>query len=143
METKTVTLLVVDDDEIDREAILRSISKERISNPVETAGDGVEALAKLRGVDGHEAVGRPVIIILDWKMPRMNGLEFLEELRADPDLRETVVFVLTTSYDESDIVDAYRNLVAGYIVKDSAGQDFINLIQFLDAYWRVVELPPG
>lgn len=140
MEPKTVTLLIVDDDEIDREAIMRSLHKERVLNPVVTAGDGVEALELLRR-DGDERIERPVIVILDWKMPRMNGLEFLEELRADPNLRETVVFVLTTSQDEEDIMNAYRNLVAGYIVKDSAGRDFINLVQLLDNYWRVVELP--
>ncbi len=140
MEPKTVTLLIVDDDEIDRESILRSLRKERVSNPVITAGDGVEALSILRR-KGDARVERPVIVILDWKMPRMNGLEFLEELRADVNLRETVVFVLTTSHDEEDIHDAYRNLVAGYIVKDSAGQDFINLVQLLDTYWRVVQLP--
>lgn len=141
MESKTVTLLVVDDDEIDREAIVRSLRKERISNPVKMAGDGVEALELLRGSLAGETVDRPVIVILDWKMPRMNGLEFLEELRADPELRETVVFVLTTSQDEADILDAYQHLVAGYIVKDSAGRDFVNVVHLLEAYWRVVELP--
>lgn len=141
METNTVTLLIVDDDDIDRESILRSLRKERITNPVLTAGDGVEALDRLRGTADVAAIGRPVIVILDWKMPRMNGLEFLQELRADDHLRNTIVFVLTTSHDEADILDAYKNLVAGYIVKDSAGRDFIDLVQMLDAYWRVVELP--
>lgn len=141
MDTRTVSLLIVDDDEIDREIMIRSLRKERISNPVSTAGDGVTALARLRGTDGEQAMERPTIVILDWKMPRMNGLEFLQELRADPFLRDTVVFVLTTSDDERDVLDAYSNLVAGYIVKDSAGPDFMKLIDLLGSYWRVVELP--
>lgn len=141
MDTKTVTLMIVDDDEIDRESIVRSFRKERLSNPVVTASDGVEALSLLRGEGDTPAIERPVIVILDWKMPRMNGLEFLEALRADADLRETIVFVLTTSQDEQDIVDAHRHLVAGYIVKDAAGRDFIDLVQMLDTYWRVVEFP--
>lgn len=141
MEAESVTLLVVDDDEVDRETIIRSLRKVKVANPVETAVNGVDALERLRGTAQKEAIPKPVIVILDWKMPKMNGLEFLQELRADPELRETLVFVLTTSSDEEDVVAAYKHLVAGYVLKETAGRDFMRLIELLDLYWRVVEVP--
>lgn len=76
-------------------------------------------------------------------MPRMNGIEFLEELRQDSDFEDSIVFVLTTSDDDQDMVAAYSNHVAGYMIKSKAGEDFIQLIGLLDHYWRVIEMPPG
>ena len=137
----TAHLLVIDDDEIDRELILRSFRKAKIGNPIVTAVDGAEGLEILRGADGRAKLPRPYIVILDWQMPRMNAQEFLDLIRADEDLRDSVIFVLTTSAAETDIAAAYNHSVTGYIVKERAGRDFINLIELLNAYWRVVELP--
>ena len=141
METQTVNLLVVDDDEVDRELIVRGLRKAKIANPVITAVDGVEGLEILRGTETTSGLDYPYIVILDWNMPRMNGAEFLEELRKDDQLKDAVVFVLTTSDSDSDIDAAYTKSVSGYIVKDRAGPDFMRLVELLDAYWRVVELP--
>ena len=141
METQTVSLLVVDDDEVDRELIVRGLRKAKIANPVITAVDGVEGLEVLRGTETTPGLDYPYIVILDWNMPRMNGAEFLEELRNDDRLKDAVVFVLTTSGSDSDIAAAYTKSVSGYIVKDRVGPDFIRLVELLDAYWRVVELP--
>ena len=135
-----VHLLLIEDDEVDAEAVQRGFRKQRISNPFTIVGNGVEALAKLRET-GAGRLPKPYMILLDINMPKMNGLEFLKELRADPELRRSVVFVLTTSNRDEDKVAAYDAHVAGYLLKSRAGEDFVNLINMLDAYWRIVEFP--
>ena len=142
MPGNTVTILLVDDDDVAAEAVERAFHRAKIANPIVRARDGVEALAMLRDKSVPPTVSRPHLILLDLKMPRMNGLTFLQELRNDPELKQTIVFVLTTSDSEKDRYDAYKHLIAGYIVKSRAGQDFMELIQLLDHYWRVVEFPP-
>jgi CheY-like chemotaxis protein len=133
-----VTILVVDDDDIDVMGIHRALQKLKIINPIIRARDGIEALALLR--DGH-SIQRPYIILLDINMPRMNGLEMLAELRADEVLSSAVVFILTTSKSDEDIFIAYQKNVAGYIVKSQVGDGFIRIMEMLNHYWRVVELP--
>ena len=142
MPDNPVTILLVEDDDVAAEAVERAFRRAKISNPIVRARDGIEALVKLRDKSVPRAVPRPDLILLDLKMPRMNGLTFLQELRNDPELKQTIVFVLTTSDSEKDRDDAYKHLIAGYIVKSRAGQDFMELIQLLDLYWRVVEFPP-
>lgn len=141
MPGRTVTVLLVEDNVIEQEAVRRAFVRERISNPIVSAVDGVEALARLRGAPGVEPVERPYLILLDLNMPRMNGLELLTELRADPELKDSIVFVLTTSRSDEDRVASYNFNVAGYIVKSDVGAGFVRLIGLLDHYWRVVELP--
>lgn len=135
-----VNVLLVEDELIMRMAIRRAFKKANIPNPIHEAVDGIEALKALRG-EGRDVVSPPYIIMLDLNLPRMNGIEFLKELRQDENLRKSVVFVLTTSHDEKDILAAYNLNVAGYIVKSNVGQDFIRLTNLLDAYWTVDELP--
>jgi len=143
-DNRTAPILVVDDDEIDRKALRRSFSKQSISNPIVEAIDGVRALEILRDTDadGAQRVS-PCLVLLDLNMPRMNGIEFLSEIRNDSRLRSSVVFVLTTSHAEQDRIDAYDRNVAGYIVKAETGGGFNHLIDLLDQYLNVVELPPG
>ena len=141
MEVNGVTLLLVEDDLVDAEAIQRAFRQQRIANPFVVVPDGVEALATLRG-QRDVTVPHPYVVLLDINMPRMNGLEFLRALRADPELSRTVVFVLTTSDREEDKVAAYENHVAGYILKSRAGEDFLEVIRLLRVYWRLVEFPP-
>ena len=141
MQVNGVTLLLVEDDLVDAEAIQRAFRQQRIANPFVIALDGVEALAALRG-EGPVQVPHPYVVLLDINMPRMNGIEFLEALRADPALKRTVVFVLTTSDREEDKIAAYDNHVAGYILKSRAGEDFLEVIKLLRVYWRLVEFPP-
>ncbi|MFG0288464.1 MAG: response regulator [Rhodopirellula sp. JB044] len=136
-----VSLMLVEDDPLDVLAMQRTLKKQRILNPLVHARDGMEALDRLRGV-GCDPLQRPYLILLDLNMPRMNGLEFLEELRDDPALRDSVVFVLTTSDTDRDIVKAYENFVAGYVLKSKAGEDLLRLLSLLDHYWRIVEFPP-
>lgn len=136
-----VSVLLVDDDDVDVMAVKRAFRKAKIANPLVVARDGLEALAMLRGEDGQEPVPRPFIIVLDLNMPRMDGFEFLSELRKDPKLRDSVVFVLTTSKADEDRAASYDMNVAGYIVKSEVGDGFLNVTQLLDSYWRVVLLP--
>ena len=81
------------------------------------------------------------LILLDLNMPRMGGIEFLEELRLDPELSRALVFVMTTSEAEEDRMRAYDRNVAGYILKHRLGQGFIEAVTMLDHFWRVVEFP--
>tara|TARA_R110002073_G_scaffold165063_11_gene321511 strand:+ start:5264 stop:5743 length:480 start_codon:yes stop_codon:yes gene_type:complete len=132
-----VTLLLVEDDDVDAMSIERGFRKQRIANDIVRARDGIEALDLLR----DDAVETPYIILLDLQMPRMNGLEFLEQLRNDPVLFNSVVFVLTTSPAEEDITASYRKYIAGYFVKDGAGDGFLNVVEMLQGYWKIVHLP--
>jgi CheY-like chemotaxis protein len=136
-----VRVLLVEDDEVDAMAVRRAFRKLEIGNPLTVACDGIEALAILRGEQGDKNVSRPMLVILDWNMPRMNGAEFLQALRSDPDLRNIVVFVMTTSDDERDRLKAYEQNIAGYIVKSNDENEFTDIIAMLRDFWCRVQLP--
>jgi CheY-like chemotaxis protein len=140
MKTKPVQILLVEDDDVDVMAVQRAFRDRRLLNPITVAKDGIEALEIMRGTDGRPAMPRPFVVLLDLKMPRMDGLELLKEIRADESLQDMIVFVLTTSKHDEDIAAAYRQQVAGYILKSNAGADFMKLVDLLDAYWKVVEM---
>ena len=134
------TLLIVDDDDIDVMSIQRSLRTLGLAYPTVVARDGIEALELLRGDNGRRRVEPPFIILLDLNMPRMDGLEFLDELRRDHELADSVVFVLTTSSAERDRRAAWRHHVAGFIPKGMADQS-IGVLQMIDRYCSVVHLP--
>jgi CheY-like chemotaxis protein len=138
---KTVHILLVEDDQIDEKAFLRAIEKLRITNPVTVARDGVEAWDILKGINGKPPLPRPNLLVLDINMPRMNGLELLERIRDDPDLHNSIVFMLTTSNDEEDKIEAFNLNVAGYMLKSDVGNSFVKAVELVDNYWRVVEFP--
>ena len=137
---RPLQILLVEDDDGDVKAIRRAFRNSRIINPIVRAADGVEALEILRG-EHESVVEEPFVVLVDLNMPRMNGHEFIAELRRDPKLTAITAFVLTTSGDRTDIERAYGHHVAGYIMKDRAGEDFIDLVSTLENYWKVVELP--
>lgn len=134
---REVSLLMIEDDDIDATALKRALQKLKLLNPIYRARDGLEGLEMLR----TGGVPEPYIILLDLNMPRMNGLEFLEELRSDASLTQTIVFVLTTSKSDEDIIAAYREHVAGYLLKQRMDDDFLQVVSLLNHYWRIVELP--
>ncbi len=134
---KVVSILLVDDDDVDAMGIERALNKMKLANPFYRARDGVEGLEMLR----EKAVDQPYMLLLDLNMPRMSGIEMLKELRSDPHLRGTVVFVLTTSDDDKDKLAAYNEHISGYIVKTKLDTGFEELMKLLDHYWRLVELP--
>lgn len=142
MSEKLVNILLVEDDDIDIMNVQRAFNKNNIANPLLVAHNGQEALDMLRGVNGQKKITpTPRIILLDINMPKMNGIEFLRELRADPELKSLSVFVMTTSNDEKDKIGAYHYNVAGYIIKPVNFEVFLNAISILDTYWKLCELP--
>ncbi|QSX40384.1 response regulator [Shewanella cyperi] len=134
---REVTIFLIDDDDVDYMAVERAMRQLKLLNPLVRARDGVAALEMLR----RGEIAGAFIILLDLNMPRMNGLEFLRELRHAPDLASAVVFVLTTSRADEDKVAAYSYNVAGYMVKSDIKDGFLNILNMLDGYWRIVELP--
>lgn len=136
-----ISILLVDDNEIDVMAFERGLKKNRIENNFVVADHGKEALEILRGTHASKQIEPPYIIFLDLNMPVMNGHEFLDEMRADPELASSVVFVLTTSDLPSDVRTAYQSHVAGYILKSDVGKTCANLHELMQSYWRIVMLP--
>lgn len=141
MASREVSFLLVEDDNVDVMAMRRTFETLKIANPLIVARNGIEALAHLRGEDGHKKLEPPFLILLDLNMPKMNGLEFLDVLRDDPELRTAVVFVMTTSNHDRDRVSAYERNVAGYVVKANPAESFTESMRMIDHYWRVVEFP--
>lgn len=135
---RLLNILIVEDDEVDVMNVQRAFRKNNIANPLFVAGNGLEALELLRG--GKVPRDRR-IILLDLNMPKMNGIEFLRELRADPGLQATPVIVLTTSNDERDRIEAYNLNVAGYLLKPVTFSNFCETMATLNKYWALVELP--
>jgi CheY-like chemotaxis protein len=142
LEPTTAQLLHVEDDDLCIMGLVRAFKVAKIVNPVRFAHDGIDALEMLRGTNGRGRLPRPYVILLDLNMPRMGGVEFLEELRKDEDLKKSIVFVMTTSGAEEDKVKAYDLGVAGYILKTGSNA-FLETAALLETYWRVVELPAG
>lgn len=135
---KQVTILLVDDDDVDFMAVQRAMKQLRLLNPIVRARDGLEALAILAHSD---TIKGSYLILLDLNMPRMDGFEFLEHIRSDPTLSSSVVFMLTTSCTDEDRMKAYSHHVAGYMVKSDIKDGFYNIFNMLEGYWRIVELP--
>lgn len=133
-----LNILLVEDDEVDVMNVRRAFRQNNVTNPLYVASDGVQALEKLRS---GEIPKERRLILLDLNMPRMNGIEFLRELRKDPDLCSTTVVVLTTSKDEHDVFSAYDLNVAGYLVKPVTFADFCERMAALNKFWSLVELP--
>ena len=141
MPGEEVHILLVEDDAVDVMAFKRAIRRCRIANPLSVARDGIEALEILRGGPGQAPLRRPYMILLDLNLPRMNGIEFLKILRADVTLRDTLLFVLTTSKADEDRCTAYQLHVAGYIVKSNCTDSLARTVMMLEHYLRVVEFP--
>ena len=141
MTNKPIKILLVDDDDVDVRIVKRALSRQKINNPLVVARDGLEALEALRGNDDTPPLEQPLLILLDLNMPRMGGLEFLTELRSDPKLAKSIVFVLTTSNDERDRHAAYSSNVAGYLLKSEAGRDLMNHFPLFERFLMSVQFP--
>lgn len=134
-----MTILLVEDDEVDIMNIKRAFKKNNISNPLMIAHNGIEALEILRSKDVDAP--KPKIILLDLNMPRMGGIEFLKEIRQDQALSKLSVFVMTTSNEDGDKIDAFNLNVAGYILKPLSMDRFISAVSTLNSYWALCEYP--
>lgn len=140
-----VCILMAEDDADDALLAREALDESRIANELVVVGDGVELMDYLqnrgRFADPQKAP-LPGLILLDLNMPRMNGFEFLAELRRDERLKRSIVFVLTTSARLEDKLAAYEKQVAGYILKSQAKDDFLHVIALLQLYQSVIEFPP-
>ncbi len=138
LDKKILHILLVEDDEVDVLNVRRAFDKNKITNPLYVATNGIDALNMLR--EGQVPTSRR-IVLLDLNMPKMNGIDFLRELRRDSKLRSTPVVVLTTSNAEKDKVEAYDLNVAGYLVKPVTFPSFVDLMAALNKYWTLVDMP--
>ena len=143
MEEKIINILLVEDDEVDVMNVNRAFKKYKITNPLYIAGNGIEALEMLRSQNGQspQVPKTRRLVLLDLNMPKMNGLEFLHEIRQDEDLKRTPVIVLTTSDEDKDRIEAYNLNVAGYILKPVTFVNFAEVMVALNKYWALCEMP--
>ncbi len=137
MSALSATILVVEDDDVDFKLLMRSFQRRKIGNSVVRAVDGLDALQKIEAGE----VQKPFIVLLDLNMPRMNGQEFLTELRKHPRFGDTVVFLITTSSDENDIRLSFEQHVAGYFLKDNVDDSFDRIVEVINGYWHIAVLP--
>ena len=128
-------ILLVEDNPVDIDLTLRAFSKNNLKNKVEVARDGEEALTWIKRWDKGEPT--PIVILLDLNLPRYNGLEVLEQLKAHPTYRTIPVIILTTSSESKDIKTAYNLGANSYIVKPVELNKFIEVAAQIDLYWRV------
>lgn len=138
MSERVINIILVEDDEVDVMNVKRAFKKVNITNPVYLANNGLEALSMLRG---SVVPLERRLILLDLNMPKMGGIEFLQELRSDPILRTTPVVVMTTSNQDQDRVEAYNLNVAGYILKPVTFSNFVEMMATLNRYWILCEMP--
>jgi CheY-like chemotaxis protein len=130
-------VLLVEDDSIDAMTVQRAFRDLKVTNPLKRTVNGEDALAYLR----NPANDKPCVILLDLNMPKMNGTEFLGVAKLDSSLREIPVIVLTTSSEERDIVESFRQSVAGYIIKPVDYGKFLDVIRAIQAYWSLSVFP--
>lgn len=136
-----INILLIEDDEVDVMNVQRAFKKNNITNPLYFAANGLEALDILRGQGTPTIPRERRLILLDLNMPKMNGIEFLRELRLDPELKPIPVIVLTTSNEDRDKVEAYNLNVAGYILKPVTFSNFVQTMATLNKYWTLSEMP--
>lgn len=140
---RIVNILLVEDDEVDIMNVERAFKKAGIKNPLFIARNGIEALTMLRGGNEKlpEVPNERRLILLDINMPKMSGLEFLQTIRADKELKLTPVVMLTTSNQDKDMIEAFDLNVAGYLLKPVTFSRFVDLMTTLNKYWSSSEMP--
>lgn len=140
---KLIEVLLVEDDPQDVEITKEVMELSKVKLNVNVVGNGAEALDYLRKEDGYEHAIKPDLILLDLNMPKMNGREFLEEMKKDEQLKLIPVVVLTTSKAEEDIVKTYKLGASCYVTKPVGLDQFQKVVQAVDSFWfTVVKYPP-
>ena len=142
MQSKKI--LLVEDSANDIELTLAALDTYALANEVAVARDGAEALDYLfrRGAFSSRPPQNPVLVLLDLKMPKVNGLEVLRQIRSDPVLRAIPVVVLSASREEPDLAEAYRLNVNAYVVKPVSFEQFIDVVKQLSLFWLLINEPP-
>jgi CheY-like chemotaxis protein len=145
--TRSITILLADDDADDREMMREALEENRLANDLRTVEDGEELMDYLQRKGKYtapESSPRPGLILLDLNMPRKDGREALKEIKNDPSLRSIPVVVLTTSKAEEDVYRTYDLGVNSFITKPVTFESLVTIVRSLGRYWfEVVELPPG
>jgi CheY-like chemotaxis protein len=142
MNMSNVTILLVEDDDIDAKTVERGIANAKIANPLIRAHDGIEAMEMLLGTNGRSRIEPPYLLLVDIRMPRLDGLGLIRRIRSNPLLHRTIIFVLTTSDSDRDRTAAYDAHVAGYVVKSNSPEQFHALAKMLEYYILIVAPPP-
>ncbi|BET65705.1 response regulator [Opitutales bacterium ASA1] len=144
--TSPIEILLVEDNPQDLELTLRALKKANIANHIEVARDGEEALDYVfcRGRHAERRISdTPRVILLDLKLPKIDGLEVLKQIKSDERTRNTPVVVLTSSKEQTDLVESYRLGVNSYIVKPVGFEGFAAAVQKLGMYWLLLNQPPA
>lgn len=144
MQRSEVEVLLIDDNPNDMELTLRILRKHQLADNVVTTRSGIEALDMLYGTGSYQNRGGifPRLILLDIKLPKMNGLQVLERIKSDPERSSTPVVVLTSSTEESDIVASYRLGVNSFVTKPVNFEQFDDVVHTLGKYWLRINTPP-
>ncbi len=146
MEAKERKILLVEDNPDDVDLTLRAFKKNNISNEVVVVGDGAAALDYLFGTGAHEGrdTGQmPAVVLLDLKLPKIDGLEVLKRIREDERTKLVPVVILTSSREESDITESYKNGCNSYVQKPVNFEQFVNAARELGLYWLILNEPPS
>lgn len=144
-ETNAVEILLVEDTPEDRELALRALRKAKLSNNIHTVADGAEALEFIFGEGaylGRRVESGPKVILLDLKLPKVDGIEVLRRIKGDPRTSSIPVVVLTSSKEQKDVVESYRLGVNSYIVKPVDFERFAGAVRDLGMYWLLLNQPP-
>ena len=134
-----IKVMLVDDEEVDFINVKRAFKKNNLDHTLEYQSNGLDAIKHLRSI--QNPIDLPQVVLLDINMPKMNGHEFLTEVRADTRLKHIVVYVLTTSSQNRDIDKAYQNQVSGYFIKPLDYEEFKLIVKKLDELWKVQRFP--
>lgn len=139
-------ILLVEDDPRDIELTLTALAENNLANEVVVVRDGAEALDFLRYEGGYQIrrKGNPAVILLDLKLPKVDGLQVLREIRSDNALKTIPVCILTSSREERDLIESYNLGVNAYVVKPVGFKEFVTVVQEIGLFWAVInEVPPG
>ena len=144
MNAEVKTILIVDDSPKDVELVIAALAEKNLANKVDVAEDGEEALDYLYKREKFSARenGNPAVILLDIKMPKMNGIEVLAHIRNDPKFKFIPVIMVTSSGEEKDLVESYKLGANSYVVKPVDIAQFLDAIKVLGQYWAVINKPP-
>lgn len=141
---KAGSILLVEDDPKDVELTIAALESYNVANEIVIAHDGEEALDYLyrRGDFANVPNGNPIVVLLDLKLPKINGLEVLRQIRADERLKMIPVVILTSSREEKDLVEGYRLGINAYVVKPVDFHEFVEAIKSLGSFWIILNEPP-
>jgi len=138
-------ILLVEDDPNDVELTLMALTENDLANEIVVARDGEEALDYLyrRGAYASREEGNPIVVLLDLKLPKVDGLEVLKQVKSDPDLRKIPVVMLTSSREERDLIRSYDLGTNAYVVKPVGFQDFVEAVKEVGLFWAIINQAPG